>query len=782
MKKLSVLLVAVLLFNIAFSATIFAQNESTEELQMNNFINYAEEDGVLPAGWANNDNNNENTMLKLADSENEGEQCLAFDCSAKTGRINATNFTNQSSGKLLLEARVSFTKKSGLSLYFTGTSDAVRPGVTLYQDGYGLDDGQWHDMRIIIDISNGTIAIGYDGAEPVVKVQDITFSYGVQRFYFANWSLSNSVVSFQNLDVYKYYTEAKPVKFSAKTVLNDTFDFQDGDTVKSGINKIDITFDTAISSIGTDLITLQMEDEGTYQTISTTPSVSGKKVTLECAPLIAGKDYRIFIDAGIITTMNITSEEQHEIFFATDEGSVGAQLVKNTQGGIIESYITTYENTFSNATDFSVTGVMGSVKGLTFIRDTNIDTTSGYLTISPARGATSFEVSYGDVINAGDFVTITFRHKAPDTAAEPSFLICSGTGTWSTFYKFDGTGGYCDGDAFIPDEWQTYTIEIYPSTNTDNHKFKLYRGDNGDSATLHSYSNGGTNTTGIRIRSGKTMAGEANYQYFDDVQVKIKKAYIAETFTETPTYKAEGSNLKSALVNTSTMMVSDGVLMGTGTEVTDNKLLYAELANAVSGTATEVYFRAKLPADKVSLKVGNAEYLLSDDTIFGGDDFSADTWQKYHIVMNGDTAKLWRGEATQYTQAISHTFSDASVRRAILQMVDDANGDVIELDDFSWTIYEQGVEPVRVELPNSVTATIQNTTAESYRAYIIYSEYSDTYEMLGTKYQFVEVPANDEQSFTMNFAAPNSDSIGKAYAYLWQVNSSVPLCEMVTVK
>ena len=85
MKKISILLIIALLLNITFSVTIFAKNEVTEELQLNNLINYAEEDGVLPSGWSNNDNNNENTMLKMADSENDGEKCLSFDCSSKTG-------------------------------------------------------------------------------------------------------------------------------------------------------------------------------------------------------------------------------------------------------------------------------------------------------------------------------------------------------------------------------------------------------------------------------------------------------------------------------------------------------------------------------------------------------------------------------------------------------------------------------------------------------------------------------------------------------------------------
>ncbi|MBQ4644559.1 MAG: hypothetical protein IJB72_02235, partial [Clostridia bacterium] len=109
-------------------------------------------------------------------------------------------------------------------------------------------------------------------------------------------------------------------------------------------------------------------------------------------------------------------------------------------------------------------------------------------------------------------------------------------------------------------------------------------------------------------------------------------------------------------------------------------------------------------------------------------------------------------------------------------------GDIIELDDFSWTIYEEGKEPVKTELPNSVTAKIKNTTAKPYKAYIIYSEYSSANEMLGTQYKFIDVPANDEKSFDMNFTAPNGDEVAKAYAYLWKLGTSVPMSEMVIVK
>ena len=54
--------------------------------------------------------------------------------------------------------------------------------------------------------------------------------------------------------------------------------------------------------------------------------------------------------------------------------------------------------------------------------------------------------------------------------------------------------------------------------------------------------------------------------------------------------------------------------------------------------------------------------------------------------------------------------------------------------------------------------------------------------MLGTQYKFIEVPANDEKSFDMNFTAPNGDEVAKAYAYLWKLGTSVPMSEMVIVK
>lgn len=779
MKKISILLIIALLLNITFSVTIFAKNEVTEELQLNNFINYAEEDGVLPSGWSNNDNNNENTMLKMADSENDGEKCLSFDCTSKTGRINGKNFTNQTSGKLLFESRVFFTKKSGLSLSFTGTSDAVRPGVTLYQDG--LDDGQWHDMRIVIDITNGTISMGYDGEEPVVKVQNITFSYGVQRFYFANWSTTNSVVSFQKLDVYKYYTEAMPVKFDGKTVLNESVDFEDGDVVKSGINTLNITFDANLASVGADMVSLLIKDGENYDTISTALTFSDKTVTLTCEPLLAGEEYKIVIGEGIVTTSNLTSTATYEISFFTDEGNIVAELDKNIQGGIIESYITIYDNDFESEADFSVvSGEMGVAKGLTAIRTNDADTSAGYLTISPsARGITAFGLSYGTYINAGDFVRVSFDYKAPNLDASPEIQIYADAEDLSTGLKF---ADYCEGDAFVADEWQTYHIEIYPSTSTSEHSFKLYRGDNGDAVETSTYSVDGTNTTGLRVRFTQRKTGEENYQYFDNIKVERKKTYIAENFTDSPEYITAGNLYKSGLINTGNMTIADGVLKGNGSEIAGAELIHAGLASEVNGTTTEVYFRAKMPnADKVSVVIGNDEYSLSDDSVFGGDTFSADTWQKYHIVLSDDKAMLWRGEATQYEAATENTFN-SSVIEAVVKMISNAGGDIIELDDFSWTIYEEGKEPVKTELPNSVTAKIKNTTAKPYKAYIIYSEYSSANEMLGTQYKFIDVPANDEKSFDMNFTAPNGDEVAKAYAYLWKLGTSVPMSEMVIVK
>ena len=783
MKKISIILGLILLFNITFSVKGFAMADKTEVLQLNSYINYAEDDGVLPSGWANHDNNNENTMLKLADSEEGGEKCLSFDCSTKTGRIDGKTFTLQTSGKILFCSRVLFTKSSGLSLSFIGTSDAVRPGVTLYQTG--LDDGTWHDMRIVVDITNGTISIGYDGNEPVLKSQNINFSYGLQRYYFANWSTSTSVVKIQNLNIYKYFTEASPIKFGAKTILNENFYFSSGDTVKSGIDKLNIIFDANLSDIGTDIISLKIKSGEGYQTVSALTNFSENTVTITCnEPLEAGREYKIVIGTGITSTANITSTLAHEITFFTDEGDVVAELVKDTTGGIIESYVKTYENDFSDLADFTaLSGSMGDAKGLTAIRLNNADTLSGFLTISPSsKGITAFALSIGEYINAGEFVRVSFDYKAPNLDAAPEIQIyANSTSDPSAGLKL---ANYCGGDAFAANEWQTYHIEIYPNTNTSGHEFKMYRGDDGDSVPKSTFSVDGNTAAGLRLRFTQKKTGEENYQYFDNIRVESKKTYIAETFDTAPQYiMAAGNSYKSGLIYTGNMTVADGVLKGNGTEAANVWLLHAGLSKTVSDITTEIYFKAKLPSgNKVSVSIGNDEYLLSDNNVFGGDAFTAGIWQKYHIVISGNTAKLWRGSVAQFTEAKSNTFSDGSVLEAIIKMVSSADGDIIELDDFSWTIYEEGKEPVKTQLPSSVTARVKNTTANVFKAFIIYSEYSETNGMLGTQYKLICANPNSTEEFVMNFVAPESSEIDNAYAYLWKFNSSMPMSELVIVK
>ena len=166
---------------------------------------------------------------------------------------------------------------------------------------------------------------------------------------------------------------------------------------------------------------------------------------------MAGEEYKIVIGEGIVTTSNLTSTVTYEISFFTDEGNIVAELDKNIQGGIVESYITTYDNDFESEADFSVvSGEMGVAKGLTAIRTNDADTSAGYLTISPSsRGITAFGVSYGTYINAGDFVRVSFDYKAPNLDASPEIQIYADAEDLSTGLKF---ADYCEGDAFVADE------------------------------------------------------------------------------------------------------------------------------------------------------------------------------------------------------------------------------------------------------------------------------------------------------------------------------------------
>lgn len=781
MKKISILLVLALLFNIAFSVTGFAKAERTEILQENNFINYAEEDEVLPSGWEKApDKPNAHKMLKIVDSEIEGEKCLAFDCDVYDQKIER-KFSQSEFGKLIFKARVFFTAANSLQVYFTGKSDLPKNiGLNLYRDG--IDDGQWHDICIVVDTIEGTVTIQYDEEEPVIKHKEVNFTSGVGKFYFANWTKPNtpSIVKFQHIDVFKSYTEAMPVKFSGKTVLNEEFEFSNGNTVKSGINTINITFDADLESVEEEMVLLQIkEDDDSYRTLSTAFSYTGKTVTLTCDPLLAEKEYKIIVSEGIVAS-NIPSTVAYETTFFTDEGKIAAQLDKNIQGGIIPSYIKMYENDFDDSTDFdTVSGDMGLVKGLKNIRLNNVseERNEGYLTISPSRSAYAFDLNFGTYIEAGDYVKVSFEYKSPSNLPGiPGIQIYSGTSMASSIIRFDSALG-----DEPQNEWQTYHLEIWPDSTTSNFKYKLYRGNNGDNLPTSTYNSNGTNTTGIRIRYGATSSGEDNYCYFDNIKVTTKKAYITELFSEDVSYITKPG--EAGLLETENMEVSEGVLKGKGNANAGDKLLHARLAKEESETATEVYFKAKMPsADKVTLKLGSDEFLLSDNNVFGGDAFIADTWQKYHIVINGNEAKLWRGEANGYALAISNYYTDSAVYEAIIEMISASDGDIIEIDDFAWTVYEEGTEPFTTELPNSVTAKIRSTKATAYKAYIIYSEYSSDNKLIGTQYKFVEVPANDEKSFDMFFSVPYGDEIAKSFAYLWEFGVSAPLTESVIVK
>lgn len=789
MKKISILLLFAMLFNITFSITSFAKAERTETLQLNSFVT-----SESASAWIGT------SSIEITEGENEGETAISFD-GTRTGEIIVKNISSGNAEMVLIKSRVFCTAPNNIALYIYGPSRAERTAIAFClknynstgeypeYDGFNISDNKWHDLKILMDLKNKKLSYGFDEL-PFMSVGQsatIPFPTVISGFYFQNNAAAASTLKLQNLDIYKYYTEAMPKAYSAETILNERFDFKNGDTIKSGVNKINITFDTTLQNIGDGIISLEKKsNDGLYQTIPTSVTTNGKTATLICNDgysLEADGEYRIYINAGIVSNMNVISEDLHEITFFTDGGSVIAQLNKNIEGGIIESFITTYHNDFEDETDFATGAELGTAKGLTAIRLNNADTNAGYLTISPSsRGITAFGLSYGTYINAGDSIRASFDYKAPNLDASPEIQIYGDSeDVLSTGLKLID---YCGGDEFLANEWQTYHVEIYPSANTSAHKIKMYRGKNGNNATETTYTLETTSTTGMRLRFTQRKTGEENYQYFDNIKLEAKKTFIAENFKTAPQYiTTSGETAKSGLIKVDGVAVADGVLKGNGSEIAGTELLHAKLANETSDIATEVYFKAKLPSgDKVAAYVGNNVYLLSDDNIFGGDAFLPNIWQKYHIVISGTDAKLWRGEASQYDSAKINNFDGSTVQEFYLKTESNANGEIIEVDDFSWTIYEEGKEPVKTEFPNSVTAKIKNTMSRPYQAYMIYSEYSADNEMTGTKYKLVEVPASDEGSFTIIFDAPNSDSIAKAYAYLWKYGSSVPISEMVVVK
>ncbi len=750
-------------------------------LQENDLTTY-DTDKTIPFNGGSENSAGAAGMFFSGDGETEDEYSLGIDGGVSGTRVNGGNFTLQNKGKILFEARVRSEGTSDAQICFTGTSDAVRPGISILPKAYA--DGEWHDMRYIIDLDEGAIMQAVDGGDTVVLHTGIIFSYGLMRFYIANWEASSSKLFIKYINVYQYVTA--PVLTSA-TASNDTGEITEVNedaTIPGGTNKMTFKFDDELVSASQELFSATDTDNGNViDDYSVT--ISGKNVELNFStPLANGAEYRIEIAPGVGSKEGFTSEKRYTFNVTTGKGTVigelDAEVVSPYEYGDI-----LYENDCSSADKLVGGGVQAGTAGFIAGHSTTYNFTENAM-----ENFGRLDISLGGMHFAPEVIRLSFDLKVSDIQ------------NWS-FKPFANTLDGANINVLLKDipgakanEWMRLKLEFIPDPTPSKQSLLIQIDDNATKSYTYQCGNR-NNISWLRID------GVNGTRYIRNIKIELKRFWYAN----------DCSNEAKVIIGNRENGINSGFYNCAMTSVTNN-FVFDKTEKAVKATISKNQSSGSLFNFGSGLETPNGKmkysfrlkfteeadlglnlswttndfdsktYSLIND--FGGEEFKTGEYQKYNVLIDNPnkTVALWRGEdAAMPEETAVNSFAcgarpGANAMRIYVKGIC-SNDAFIYLDDIIVERYDPEYVPTTV-VPTSANATIANSTDEPFEAYLIYSTYTNT-TFNGTKIKKMTTPQYAKAEQSIDFETSNG-TVTDELVYLWSADDLSPMTDYGKIK